>query len=218
MNIKVFLADDHRMMRDGLKTMLQKEPGVVIVGEAAEGQATVAQVAKAAPNVVIMDVAMPGLNGIEATRKITKASPHTRVIALSGHADRHFVQEMLKAGASSYVLKHRAYEELVKAIRETMAGHNYLSPEVTQGIVDTYVRTAPTSPTAPAFATLSDREREVLQLLAEGQSTKEMAGALSVSVKTIETHRHNIMEKLRIYTVAQLTKYAIREGVTTVDG
>jgi len=160
---------------------------------------------------------MPDLNGIEATRKIIKEHPNTKIVGLSGHPDRHFVREMLKAGASAYILKHTAYEELIRAIREVMNGKTYLSPEVTQGVVDTYVRSKPQKGENPAFAVLTDREREVLQRLAEGRSTKEMADDLSVSVKTVETHRRNIMEKLNLHSIAELTKYAIREGVTSVD-
>ena len=216
MAIRVLLADDHQMMREGLKALLEKTNRMTVVGEAEDGKSTVSLAARLAPNVVVMDVAMPGLNGIEAARKIRKANPSARIIALSGHADRRLVREMLMAGASGYVLKNRACEELIHAIEEVMQGRTYLSPEVTQGVVDTYVRNTPKPGENPAFATLTDREREVLQLLAEGRSTKEMAGELAVSVKTVETHRQNIMRKLQLFSVAELTKYAIREGVTTV--
>ena len=217
MPIRLLLADDHKIMREGLKSLIAKAPDMEVVGEAEDGKETVRMVAKVNPNVVVIDVAMPGLNGIEATRKIVAANPHARVIALSGHPDRHFVREMLKAGASGYVLKHRAYEELVTAIGEVMKGKTFLSPEVTQGVVDTDIRGALKPGENPAFAVLTDRERKVLQMLAEGRSTKEMADEMGVSVKTIETHRHNIMDKLHLYSVAELTKYAIREGVTSID-
>lgn len=216
MPIRVLLADDHRMMREGLKALLEKTNRVIVVDEAEDGKSTVSLAEKRMPNVIVMDVAMPGLNGIEATRKIRKSNPNARVIALSGHADRRLVSEMLKAGASGYVLKSRASDELVHAIDEVMQGRTYLSPEVTQGVVDTYVRNTPKSGENPAFATLTNREREVLQLLAEGRSTKEMAGELQVSVKTVETHRQNMMRKLQVFSVAELTKYAIREGVTAL--
>lgn len=217
MNIRLLLADDHQMMREGLKALIEKEPGMTVVGEAENGKETVALVGKVAPHVVVIDVAMPDLNGIEATRHIVKDNPNVKVIALSGHPDRHFVSEMLKAGASAYILKHTASEELIRAIREVMAGKTYLSPEVAQGVVDSFVRSSARKGTNPAFATLTDREREVLQLVAEGWSTKEIADKLNVSVKTAETHRRNIMEKLRLHSVAELTKYAIREGVTSID-
>jgi DNA-binding NarL/FixJ family response regulator len=217
MNVRLILADDHEMMREGLKSLIQKESGMDVVGEAENGVDTVALAAKLGPHVVVMDVAMPDLNGIEATRKIVAANPHTKVVALSGHANKEFVRQMLTAGASAYVLKKRAYEELVRAIREVMNGKKYLSPDIARGVVDDYVELSHTLKDSPAFIVLTDREREVLQQLAEGNTTKEMADALSVSVKTIETHRRNIMEKLDLRSVAELTKYAIREGVTSLD-
>jgi DNA-binding NarL/FixJ family response regulator len=160
---------------------------------------------------------MPDLNGIEATRRIVTSSPSVKVVALSGHANREFVREMLKAGASAYVLKSRAYEELLRAVREVMKGKKYLSPEVARGVVDEYVGLSSSGSTNPAFIVLTDREREALQLIAEGKSTKEVADALRISVKTVESHRHNIMEKLNLRSVAELTKYAVREGLTSVD-
>jgi DNA-binding NarL/FixJ family response regulator len=217
MNIRLILADDHEMMREGLKSLIQKETGMEVVGEADNGTQTVELAARAGPHVVVMDVAMPDLNGIEATRKIVSANPHTKVVALSGHANKEFVREMLTAGASAYVLKKRAYEELVRAVREVMKGKKYLSPDIARGVVDDYIELSSSISDNPAFIVLTDREREVLQQLAEGKTTKEMADALSVSVKTVETHRRNIMEKLNLHSVAELTKYAIREGVTSID-
>ena len=217
MSVRLLLADDHVMMREGLKALLTKEADFTVVGEAENGKALVTLAQKTSAQVVIMDVAMPDLNGIEATRKLLKLIPHSKVIALSGHANGEFVREMLKAGASAYVVKSRAYEELVWAIREVMKGKKYLSPEVAQGVVDAYVEVASASRENPAFVVLTDRERETLQLIAEGKSTKEVADGMGVSVKTIETHRHNIMEKLNLHSVAELTKYAIREGLTSVD-
>jgi DNA-binding NarL/FixJ family response regulator len=215
--VRLVLADDHAMMREGLKSLIAKEPTLEVVGEADNGKQTVELARKAGANVVVMDVAMPDLNGIEATRKLLKGNPAVRVVALSGHANREFVREMLKAGASAYVLKSRAYEELVRAIREVMKGKKYLSPDIARGVVDEYVEISSSVSKNPAFVVLTDREREALQLLAEGKSTKEIADALGVSVKTIETHRRNIMEKLNLHSVAELTKYAIREGITSVD-
>ncbi len=217
MNIRLLIADDHKMMREGLKSLISKEPGMSIVGEAENGEETVNLSRKTAPHVAIIDVTMPDLNGIEATRKIIKDNPNIKVVGLSGHPDRHFVREMLKAGASAYILKQTAFDELIRAIHEVMAGRTYLSPEVTQGLVDSYVRSSPRKGENPAFATLTDREREALQLLAEGRSSKEIANKMGVSVKTVETHRRNIMEKLNLHSVAELTKYAIREGVTSLE-
>ena len=217
MSIRILIADDHRIMREGLRTLIAREPGMIVVGEANNGKDTVTLCRTTACDAVIMDVAMPDLNGIEATRKIVRENPKAKVVALSAHSERHFVSEMLKAGAVGYVLKQAACEELVRAINEVVDGKIYLSPAVTQGVVDSYVRGPVRSSERPAFATLTDREREVLQLTAEGQSTKETAGVMSVSVKTVETHRRNIMEKLNLRGVAELTKYAIREGVTSLD-
>lgn len=217
MNVRLVLADDHAMMREGLKSLIAKEPDFSVVGEADNGKATLDLARKSGAHVVIMDVAMPDLNGIEATRKLLAANPNIKVVALSGHSNREFVREMLKAGASAYVLKSRAYEELVRAIREVVKGKKYLSPDVAQGVVDEYVEISSSMSGNPAFVVLTDREREALQLIAEGKSTKEVSDSLSVSVKTVETHRRNIMEKLNLHSVAELTKYAIREGITSVN-
>lgn len=161
---------------------------------------------------------MPDLNGIEATRKIIKANPQTKVVALSGHENKEFVREMLTAGASAYILKKHAYEEVARAVRVVMQGKKYLSPDIARGVVNDYVELSSSSISEnPAFIVLTDREREVLQQLAEGKTTKELAYALDVSVKTVETHRRNIMEKLNLHSVAELTKYAVREGVTSID-
>jgi DNA-binding NarL/FixJ family response regulator len=214
MNIRLLLADDHRLMRQGLKALIIEESGMEVVGEAENGKEVVALAAKLRPHIVIMDVGMPDLNGIEATRQIISENPQTKVIALSCHDAKQFVREMLSAGASAYLLKKRAYEELMQAIREVMMGRKFLSPDVAQGVVDAYVQLSSLSDEKPAFIVLSSREREVLQRLAEGHATKETADALNVSVKTVETHRRNIMEKLNLHSVAELTKYAVREGIT----
>lgn len=217
MKVWIVLADDHAMMREGLKSLISKESDLAVIGEASNGKQTVALARKAGAHVVVMDVAMPDLNGIEATRKLLKTNPNIKVVALSGHANREFVREMLKAGASAYVLKSRAYEELVRAIREVMKGKKNLSPDIARGVVDEYIELSSSQSANPAFVVLTDREREVLQLIAEGKSTKDAADVFGVSVKTVETHRHNIMEKLNLHSVAELTKYAIREGVTSID-
>ncbi len=212
---RVLLADDHKILRQGLRTLLEQEKDIQIVGEADNGRSSVKLTGELAPDVVIMDVAMPDLNGIDATRRITEAEPRTRVLALSMHNDGRYVKGMLQAGARGYILKDCAAEELTHAIRTVMAGQIYVSPGVTGTIVNDYVRqlTAADEP-----ATLTRREREVLQLLAEGGSTANIAAGLHLSVKTIETHRKRIMDKLDLRSIAELTKYAIREGITTVDG
>jgi len=211
---RVLLADDHKILRQGLRTLLEQEKDIQIVGEADNGRSSVKLTGELAPDVVIMDVAMPDLNGIDATRRITEAEPRARVLALSMHSDGRYVKGMLQAGARGYILKDCAAEELTHAIRTVMAGQIYVSPGVTGTIVNDYVRqlTAADEPT-----TLTRREREVLQLLAEGGSTANIAAGLHLSVKTIETHRKRIMDKLGLRSIAELTKYAIREGITTVD-
>lgn len=218
MNIRLIIADDHKMLREGLKSLIQQEPDMEVVGEAENGMQTVDMAARVGAHVVVMDVAMPDLNGIEATRKILEANSRMKVVALSGHANKEFVREMLTAGASAYVLKKRAYEELIRAISEAMNGKKYLSPDIARGVVDDYIElSSSTISKNSAFVLLTNREREVLQKLSEGKTTKEMADDLNVSVKTVETHRRNIMEKLDVHSVAELTKYAIREGVTSID-
>ncbi|MDF7798535.1 response regulator transcription factor [Pontiellaceae bacterium B1224] len=217
MTIRLLLADDHQLMRDGLKALVDKEEDMLCVGEAEDGFSTIDMAEKINPHVIIMDVAMPDLNGIEATRRILELNPNIRVVALSGHQNNEFVRQMLEVGASAYILKTRAYEEFSRAVREVMAGRKYLSPEIARGVVDEYVELAAASDTDSAFILLTDREREVLQLLSEGSSTKEMADRLGISVKTVETHRRNIMDKLDLHSVAELTKYAISEGITTLD-
>ncbi len=212
---RVLLADDHKILRQGLRTLLEQEKDIQIVGEADNGRSSVKLTGELAPDVVIMDVAMPDLNGIDATRRITEADPRTRVLALSMHSDGRYVKGMLQAGARGYILKDCAAEELTHAIRTVMAGQVYVSPGVTGTIVNDYVRQL-TAADEPAI--LTRREREVLQLLAEGGSTANIAAGLHLSVKTIETHRKRIMDKLDLRSIAELTKYAIREGITTVDG
>ena len=218
MSIRLLIADDHKLMREGLRALLEKEVDLDVVGESDNGTSTVNMVKKLNPHVVVMDVSMPDLNGIEATRKIVSGNSNIKVIALSGHADERFVREMLTAGASAYLLKHAAGEELMRAIRTIMKGHTYISPEVAHGVVKAYVELSKPKQDSSAFVVLTEREREVLQKTAEGNTTKDIAASLGISIKTVETHRRNIMEKLQIQSVAELTKYAIRAGLTSVDG
>jgi len=213
MTVRILLADDHRIVRQGLVALLEKPTDLQVAATAEDGRKTVRLAKELRPDLVIMDIAMPVLNGIEACRQILAEAPHTKVIALSMHSDRRFVTGMLQAGASGYLLKDCAYDELMNAITQVKAGHIYLSPRITSTVVEDYVRKL--SPMdSSVFQVLTAREREVLQLLAEGKTTKEIAASLHVSVKTIETHRKQIMDKLNVHSLAELTKYAIREGLT----
>jgi two-component system response regulator NreC len=216
MSIKILLADDHKMMREGLRALLESEPDMEVIAETANGLTTVQLAGELSPDVVIMDIGMPGLNGIGATRQIVARSPGIKVVALSLHSDRPYVTQMLEAGASGYLLKGCSFKELARAIKAVVAGQMYLSPRITRIVVEDYVHrlTETNSLTPPA---LTPRQREVLKLLTEGKSTNEIASLLEVSVKTIGTHRWRIMKKLSVHSVAELTKYAIREGLTTPE-
>lgn len=218
MTIRIILADDHKILRQGLRSLLEKENDFEVVAEADDGRETLELVANLLPDVVIMDIGMPNLNGIEATRQIHSMSPDIKVLALSMHAEEQFVAEMLRAGAAGYLLKDCAYDELVRAIRTIVSGRAYLSPDIA-GILVREFLTARTTPqeTSSPFSVLTPREREVLQLIAEGNTTKQIAKILGVSVKTIDTHRQQIMQKLDIHNVAELTRYAIKEGLTPLE-
>ena len=215
MTIKVLLADDHKIVRDGLRTLLEKHADIAVLGEAEDGREALQLAGKLSPDLVVMDIAMPELNGIEATRQILSEHPGIKIVALSMHSDKRFVSEMLKAGASAYLLKDCAFEELITAIRTIMKGKIYLSPGIAGVVLADYIRSDRKSEPS-VFSQLSDREREVLQLMAEGKTTKEVAAHLNVSIKTVETHRTNIMTKLDIHSIAELTKYAVREGLTSL--
>ena len=217
MAVKILLAADHKIVRDGLRSLIEKHPDMQVVGEACDGRATVNLVKELRPNIVIIDIGMPDLNGIEATRQIGSNNPNTKVIALSMHSDKRFVMKMLEAGACGYLLKDSAFDELSRAIETVVAGKIYLSPAVAGVVVEGVVRGTTSNGTAKTPIELTAREREVLQLLAEGRSTKQIANNLNVSVKTVETHRRQVMEKLDIHSVAELTKYAVREGLTTLE-
>lgn len=216
MRTKIILADDHKIIREGLRSLIEKQPDMEVIAEAHDGLTTVNLVQKLQPDVVIMDIGMPEMNGIDATTKITTEYKTVKVIALSMHSDRRFVMQMLKAGAAGYLLKDSAFEELVSAIHAVLAKQHYLSQKITDVVVQEYLQNLPRNEST-VFTVLTAREREVLQLIAEGKSTKQIASVLNVSVKTIETHRQQIMEKLDMHSIAQLTKYAIREGLTSLE-
>ena len=214
--IRVLLVDDHQMFREGLRSLLAADPEIQVVGEADSGRTALKLACATKPNIIVMDVSMPDLNGVEATRQIKAAVPHSRVIALSAHSDRRFVARMLEAGASGYLLKDCAFDELTRAIHSVSKNQIYLSPAVAAGVVeDSLGRTLSTQP--QGTAALTPRQREVLQLVAEGLATKQIAARLHVSVKTVETHRQQLMKRLDVQSVADLTKHAIREGLTSLD-
>lgn len=215
MKCKILIADDHRLFRDGLKALLEKQADMQVVGETADGIAAVKAILEKKPDIVLMDISMPELNGIEATRQIMENRPETKIIVLSMHSDQRYIAECLKAGAVGYILKDCPTEELLVAIRAVANKQVYLSRQITESVVRDYINLNKGG-SSQVFAILSPREREVLQLLAEGKSTKEMAEKLNVSVKTIETHRKQIMDKLNMRSIAELTKYAIREGLTSL--
>jgi two-component system response regulator NreC len=216
MSIRILLADDHKITRQGLRSLLDKLPDMEVIAEAEEGRTAVHLTRELVPDVVIMDVSMPDLNGMEATHQIIGQLPKVKIIALSMHSDSMFVTEMLRSGASGYLLKDCAFEELERAIRTVMANKTYLSPSISGVVVDDYLHRLSKADSSDSQV-LSDREREVLQLLAEGKSTKQIALKLHITTKTVETHRRQIMNKLNVYTVAELTKYAIRKGLTSLE-
>jgi DNA-binding NarL/FixJ family response regulator len=213
--IRILIADDHKIMREGLLSLLEKQQNMEVIAEAENGRKAVQLALAKRPDIVIMDISMPELNGIEATRQILADLSETRVIALSMHSDKRFVVEMFQAGASGFLLKDCAYQELALAINTVAAHQTYLSPEVAGVMIEDYINRFPV-PTSSPSSILTGREREVLQLVAEGWPTKKIADHLYVSVKTVETHRRQIMKKLDIYSIADLTKYAIREGLTSI--
>jgi len=214
MRIRVLLVDDHELLREGLRSILEKDENVEIVGEASNGRDAVALSRTLHPDVVIIDVGMKGLNGVDATRQIRSEFPKIQVLALSAHSDDRYVSAMLGAGACGYVLKANAYSELRNALEAARTGTGFLSPEVTKSVVDTSLRKAKTEVDPES---LSEREREVLQLLAEGLTSPEIGKRLFIATSTVETHRRSIMRKLAIHNVADLTKWAIREGLTELN-
>ena len=216
MSVRIVIADDHKLMREGLSSLLSQQADIQVVGQAVNGREAVQLAERENPDVVVMDVSMPDLNGIDATRQILSRSPRTRVIALSMHSDRQFVAEMFRAGARGYLLKDSAFEELASAITRVAKDERYIAPRISGFRLEDYTRKEERG--EPLLAPrLSEREREVLQMMAEGKGTKEIAADLHLSAKTVETHRQHLMDKLEMYSVAELTKFAIREGLTTLD-
>ena len=216
MTTKIILADDHKVLRSGLKSLLESEADLEVIAEADDGREVVKLAKKLDPDIVILDIGMPNMNGIQATQHIVAEVPNTRVLALSMHSDHQFVVNMLQAGASGYMLKDCAYEELITAVRAVISGKFYLSKDITGLVVNDYINKLKDA-NSIGEPVLTSRERETLQLLAEGKSTSQAADQLNVSVKTIETHRKNIMDKLDIHSIAELTKYAVRTGLTSLE-
>lgn len=215
MSIRILLADDHKIFREGMRSLLEKEPNMLVIGEAGNGKETVKLAQELLPDVVIMDITMPDLNGIDATQQLKKKTPHTQVLCLSQHSERNFVLAMFEAGAAGYLLKDSAFDELTRAIYAVYSNKIYISPQIAHYIIDESLARA--SEKKVSSTVLSAKEREVLQLIAEGKSTKQIASRLNRSMKTIETHRRQISKKLNIHSIAELTKYAISEGLTSLD-
>jgi len=214
---RILIADDHEMIRAGLRGLLEREHGCEVVGEAADGLDTVELAQRLSPDIVLSDLTMPRLSGVEATRQMRAHNPLLKVIIVSVHGDSVMVAEALRAGVSGYLLKSSAPVELSLALRAARAGETYLSPRISQVVVAAYLHGVENPSDASAYSQLTPKQREVLQLLAEGKSNKEVACELVISSKTVEAHRAQIMEKLSIYSLAGLTKYAVREGLTTLD-
>jgi len=212
MGITILLVDDHKIVFESLQSLLDEQPDMRVVGWAENGRDAVAKVKELEPAVVIMDVAMPGLNGIEATQQITRHYPETKIIALSMHAEKQFVTGILSAGASGYLTKNCSSDELVNAIRSVAANKKYLSPDIA-GVVIEESLNHPSDTGTSSSSILTMREREVLQLIVEGNTVKQIAERLYLSIKTIHTHRNQIMQKLNLHSTAELTKFAIREGL-----
>ena len=211
--IRILVADDHGIVRKGLRFLLERQPGMEVVGEASEGREAVRLCAELAPNVVIMDVAMPQLNGIDATAQIVKNNPGIGIVILSMHADESYLVRALSAGAKGYLLKDSAEVDLVRAVQVVAQGRPFFSPQITQSLLEDYVRTLQQRGLQDSYELLTDREREVLQLLAEGKSNKEVAAILDLSTYTVETHRTNLMHKLNLHNTAEIVLYAVRKKV-----
>jgi two-component system response regulator NreC len=212
-NIRIVLADDHTVVRKGLRLLLENQPGFTVVADAADGREAVALVERHTPDVVVMDVAMPNLNGIEAARQISARTPQTAVVFLSMHADESYVLKALKAGARAYLLKDSADHDLIAAVKAVSEGKAFFSPAISKMLVEDYMRQMQERQVEDSYELLTTREREVLQLFAEGRNNKDVASMLNLSLYTVETHRGNIFQKLNLHNTAELILYAIRKGV-----
>jgi DNA-binding NarL/FixJ family response regulator len=214
--IRVYLTDDHTLFRQGIRTLVDSDPDMEAVGEASNAIDAIAQTAELKPDVVLMDIGMTGLSSFEATRQIRKARPETRVLFLSMYDDEDYLVESMEAGASGYILKDSPAPQLLNAIRDVHRGGSFLSPRMLSQLVDDFRSRVKTTQRLPRFATLTQREKEVLKMLAEGNSVKEIACTLNLSVKTIEAHKFNLMRKLDIHNKAQLVQYAVQKKVIKI--
>jgi len=216
MTAKLLLVDDHKIIREGLRLLLESQPDMKVVGEAGDGQGAIRLARELSPDVVLMEISLPDMSGIEATRKIVAQAPAVKVLALSVHSGRQFVLDLLRAGGTGYVVKNCSFKELARAIRTVVGNEIYLSPQIIDIVVDDYLGSSRRARPLPS-SILTDRECEVLRLIAEGRSMKQIALQIGKSVKTVEACRRQIMDKLNLHSVAQLTKYAVREGLTPLE-
>jgi len=216
MELRILLVDDHAILREGLRGLIAQDPETTVVGEAGNGAEAVRLAAELKPDLVIMDLTMPVMSGIDATRVITQRYPQIKVLALSMESDRFFVVEVLKAGATGYLLKDSAFAELMEAVHSVARGETFLPRKITTLLVKEFLQCIPEE-ISPVYENLTPREREILQLVADGKSTKEIAHHLGISSKTVENQRHGIMEKLQLFSIAELTKYAIRHGLSSLS-
>lgn len=212
-NVRILLADDHNILRDGMRLLLERQPGFAVVGEAGDGREIVELAREHRPDVVVMDIAMPNMNGIEATRRIVEKQPGTGVVILSMHYDESYVLRSLKAGARAYLLKDALKSELIAAIRAVAEGRSFFSPKVSRILQEDYVEALGRKDADDSYELLTDREREILQLVAEGKTNKEIATILNVSLYTVDTHRTHILQKLNLHSVPELILYAVRKGI-----
>ena len=215
--IRVLLAEDHTIVRKGLRFLLDSEAGIEVVGEAEDGRQAIEKVGQLRPHLVLMDITMPGLNGLEATRQIKKRFPEVKVLILTVHATEEYILQILRAGASGYVVKQAAVTELVSAIRAVCRGDSFLSPSISREVIEEYIQRVEAIGEKDSYDQLTNRERQVLQLITEGHPNREIAELLHISVKTVETHRAHLMDKLDIHSTAELTQYAIRKGIIRAD-
>ena len=216
--IRILLADDHQVVREGFRALLEAEPDFEIVAETGDGLEAVRLAEHQKPHVLVVDLMMPGLNGLEVARQIGQRAPRTHVVMLSMHANEAYVLEALKNGACAYVLKDASAAELVRAVREANVGHRYLSPPLSEPAINSYIQRARNSDSLDLYDTLTNREREVLQLGAEGHTNAEIAGRLFISPRTVETHRANVMHKLGLRSQTELVRYALRRGILPMEG